>query len=149
MRPGRIVDLGVVHVPQGNTLFPKMSVAETLSLGSYARRVDLVGTILPTAGLIAMSAPTSGWIESLAVQEGEFVDQGTPLYTLDVDTATLLADQQKKSESHDAAMLDALHFTKQLGEETSIRPACMYGYRASYVMAIRGLCILALRPAAS
>lgn len=38
IRPGRIVDLGVVHVPQGNTLFPKMSVAETLSLGSYAKR---------------------------------------------------------------------------------------------------------------
>jgi branched-chain amino acid transport system ATP-binding protein len=38
IRPGRIVDLGIVHVPQGNTLFPRMSVGETLSLGSYAKR---------------------------------------------------------------------------------------------------------------
>lgn len=38
LRPGRIVELGVVHVPQGNTLFPQMTVAETLSLGAYARR---------------------------------------------------------------------------------------------------------------
>ena len=38
LRPGRIVELGIVHVPQGNTLFPQMTVAETLSLGAYARR---------------------------------------------------------------------------------------------------------------
>jgi D-glycero-alpha-D-manno-heptose-7-phosphate kinase len=31
--------------------------------------------------------------------------------------ATLLEDQKKKSEGHDTAMLEALHFTKQLGEE--------------------------------
>ena len=46
------------------------------------------GTVLPTTGLITISAPTSGWIEALAVQEGELVEQGAPLYTVDVDTAT-------------------------------------------------------------
>lgn len=38
LRPGHIVELGIVHVPQGNTLFPRMTVAETLSLGTYAKR---------------------------------------------------------------------------------------------------------------
>jgi branched-chain amino acid transport system ATP-binding protein len=33
-----IVDLGVIHVPQGNVLFPKMSVLENLTLGAYSRR---------------------------------------------------------------------------------------------------------------
>jgi branched-chain amino acid transport system ATP-binding protein len=55
LRPGRIVELGIVHVPQGNTLFPRLTVGETLSLGSYARRaragakqnLDLVLTLFP------------------------------------------------------------------------------------------------------
>lgn len=38
LKPGRIVELGVVHVSQGNTLFPRLSVDEVLSLGSFARR---------------------------------------------------------------------------------------------------------------
>jgi branched-chain amino acid transport system ATP-binding protein len=34
----RIVDLGLIHVPQGNLLFPGMSVLENLTLGAYSRR---------------------------------------------------------------------------------------------------------------
>ena len=37
-KPGRIVERGIVHVSQGNVLFPRMSVAETLSLGTFAKR---------------------------------------------------------------------------------------------------------------
>jgi branched-chain amino acid transport system ATP-binding protein len=37
--PGAIVGLGLIHVPQGNTLFPEMTVQETLELGAYAPRV--------------------------------------------------------------------------------------------------------------
>ena len=37
-RPGRVVELGIVHVAQANTLFPRLSVDETLSLGSFAKR---------------------------------------------------------------------------------------------------------------
>jgi membrane fusion protein len=79
-------------LPAAFTTFASLALAAAtaalVTFGSYARRVDLQGTVLPNTGLIAISAPTSGWIESLAVQEGEFVEQGTPLYTLDVDTAT-------------------------------------------------------------
>jgi branched-chain amino acid transport system ATP-binding protein len=36
--PRRIVELGVIHVPQGNTLFPGLTVRENLEMGAYVRR---------------------------------------------------------------------------------------------------------------
>jgi branched-chain amino acid transport system ATP-binding protein len=36
--PREIVDMGLVHVPQGSTLFPRMTVLENLMLGAYPRR---------------------------------------------------------------------------------------------------------------
>ena len=50
---------------------------------------------MPASGLISISAPASGWIESLAVKEGATVEQAAPLYTLDVDIATKSGDVQK------------------------------------------------------
>ncbi|MFN8591934.1 MAG: ABC transporter ATP-binding protein [Thermomicrobiales bacterium] len=38
LAPRQIVDRGLVHVPQGNTLFPRMTVMENLLLGAYASR---------------------------------------------------------------------------------------------------------------
>jgi membrane fusion protein len=64
------------------------AVAALITFGSYARRVDMEGTVLPSAGLMAISSPSAGWIAALAVQEGETVEKGNLLYTLDLDTAT-------------------------------------------------------------
>ena len=61
--------------------------AALITFGSYARRVDMQGTLLPSAGLIAISSPSSGWIKALAVREGESIKTGTLLYTLDLNTA--------------------------------------------------------------
>jgi branched-chain amino acid transport system ATP-binding protein len=36
--PRQIVERGLIHVPQGNALFPGMSVAENLTLGAYSKR---------------------------------------------------------------------------------------------------------------
>ena len=36
--PDRIVELGVVHVPEGRKLFPSLTVRENLELGAYTRR---------------------------------------------------------------------------------------------------------------
>jgi branched-chain amino acid transport system ATP-binding protein len=36
--PERIVDAGIIHVPQGSTLFPRMTVLEVLTLGAYTAR---------------------------------------------------------------------------------------------------------------
>jgi membrane fusion protein len=62
--------------------------AALITFGSYARRVDMQGAVLPATGLIAISAPSPGWIKTLAAREGEPVDKDAVLYTLDLDTAT-------------------------------------------------------------
>jgi membrane fusion protein len=59
-----------------------------ITLGSYSRRVDMEGTVLPKTGVIAISVPSPGRIETLAVEDGETVKKGDPLYTIDVDTVT-------------------------------------------------------------
>jgi len=37
-QPRAVVDRGLIHVPQGNVLFPQLTVAENLRLGAYCRR---------------------------------------------------------------------------------------------------------------
>lgn len=37
-KPQEIVEAGVIHVPQGNRLFPELSIIENLRLGAYNRR---------------------------------------------------------------------------------------------------------------
>jgi membrane fusion protein len=64
------------------------AIAALITFGSYARRVDMEGTILPSVGLMVISSPSAGWIAALAVQEGEAVEKGALLYTLDLDTTT-------------------------------------------------------------
>jgi membrane fusion protein len=44
--------------------------------------------MLPSSGVIAISAPVATWIKNLAVREGEAVDKDALPYTLDLDTAT-------------------------------------------------------------
>lgn len=43
MRPSQIVQLGVVHCPEGRKLFPQMSVLQNLMLGAYVHRGDKAG----------------------------------------------------------------------------------------------------------
>ena len=38
LSPGQIVERRLIHVPQGNTLFPRMTVLENLMLGAYSSR---------------------------------------------------------------------------------------------------------------
>jgi len=55
MRPDEIVAAGIVHVPQGDLLFPGMTVLENLRMGAYLpaaarlekQRLDEVFTLLP------------------------------------------------------------------------------------------------------
>ena len=39
--PRKIVERGLIHVPQGNQLFPRMTVQENLTLGAYVGRTDI------------------------------------------------------------------------------------------------------------
>lgn len=43
LRPSQIVELGVVHCPEGRKLFPQMSVLRNLMLGAYVHRRDKPG----------------------------------------------------------------------------------------------------------
>ncbi|TPI12516.1 ABC transporter ATP-binding protein [Mesorhizobium sp. B4-1-3] len=53
LRPDQIVERGVIQVPQGDLLFPAMTVHENLMMGAYANsgglaeRLDFVFTLLP------------------------------------------------------------------------------------------------------
>jgi branched-chain amino acid transport system ATP-binding protein len=55
LRPDQIVELGIIHVPQGDLLFPSMTVHENLLMGAYrtrepgriAERLEQVFTLLP------------------------------------------------------------------------------------------------------
>jgi branched-chain amino acid transport system ATP-binding protein len=53
LRPDQIVERGVIQVPQGDLLFPAMTVHENLLMGAYANssgsaeRLDFVFTLLP------------------------------------------------------------------------------------------------------
>ncbi|MEM1610076.1 MAG: ABC transporter ATP-binding protein [Sulfolobales archaeon] len=38
LKPHEIVELGIVHVPEGRRLFPNLSVYENLKLGAYSKR---------------------------------------------------------------------------------------------------------------
>ncbi len=64
------------------------ATAALITFGTYTRRVELQGAILPDTGLAAISAPDYGQIVSLAVHEGDQVQRNALLYTLNLDTAT-------------------------------------------------------------
>jgi membrane fusion protein len=64
------------------------AIVALITLGAYSRRVDMEGTVLPSTGVVAITASSPGRIESLAAQEGQAVKKGDPLYTVDVDTVT-------------------------------------------------------------
>ena len=67
-----------------------------ITLGGYSRHVDMEGTVLPSTGVVEIAAPSSGRIETLAVQEGEAIKKGAALYMLDVDTVTKDGDIQQR-----------------------------------------------------
>jgi membrane fusion protein len=92
------------------------AIAALIAFGSYARRVDMEGTVLPSAGLMAISSPAAGWIAVLAVREGQAVEKGTLLYTLDVDTATKDGSTQQQIIDAQTAAREML--TQQIDRKT-------------------------------
>ena len=59
-----------------------------VALGSHSRRVELHGVIVPSAGLIHVSSPAAGWVQSIEVRDGQEVGGGMALYAINTDTAT-------------------------------------------------------------
>lgn len=54
--------------------------------GSYTKKVHLQGVIVPSTGLISVRTNYQGSIQTLNVQEGQHVQQGTELFTISNDT---------------------------------------------------------------
>lgn len=92
------------------------AIAALIALGSYARRVDMQGVVLPSAGLIAISSPAAGWIEDLRVREGEVVEKGARLYTLDLDTSTKEGNTQQQIINVETATREML--TQEIDRKT-------------------------------
>jgi len=67
-----------------------------VTLGSYARHIELHGMVLPAAGLIHVSTPAAGWVESVAVRDGQAVVGGTPLYVINTDTTNTNGNTQQQ-----------------------------------------------------
>src|ERR1700731_460761 len=93
-----------------------LAIAALITFDSYARRVDMEGTVLPSAGLMAISSPSPSWIAALAVREGEAVEKGALLYTLDLDTATKDGSTQKQIINAQTAAREML--TQQINRKT-------------------------------
>jgi membrane fusion protein len=67
-----------------------------VAFGSYARRIDLHGLMLPAAGLIEVSSPAAGWVQSMKVRDGQSVSTGTPLYVVNTDTSNTSGGTQQQ-----------------------------------------------------
>jgi membrane fusion protein len=115
-----------VGVPATFTTFASMTLAAAtaafIMFGTYARRVDMEGTVLPSAGLMTIFSPSAGWIAALAVQEGETVEKGALLYTLDLDTATKDGKTQQQIINTQTAarkmLIQEIDRKTQMSEET-------------------------------
>jgi membrane fusion protein len=92
------------------------AIVALIAFGSYARRVDMDGVVLPSAGLIAISSPAAGWIEDLRVREGEVVEKGAWLYTLDLDTSTKDGRTQQQIINTETATREML--TQEIDRKT-------------------------------
>ncbi len=73
-----------------------IATALLVTFGSYARRETLHGVMLPSAGLVQVMAPATGWVETLHVKEGETVSPDTRLYTLNTDHTTKDGSAQQR-----------------------------------------------------
>lgn len=65
-----------------------------VALGSYTRRVEVEGIVMPVAGITRMTAPQGGWVIDLAVADGDAVRRGDVLYRIGVDITTALGNTQ-------------------------------------------------------
>ncbi len=67
-----------------------------VALGSYARSIELHGLVLPSSGLIQVTSPAAGWVQSISVRDGQAVAAGEPLYVVNTDTANSAGNTQQQ-----------------------------------------------------
>ncbi|GJE53935.1 MULTISPECIES: HlyD family efflux transporter periplasmic adaptor subunit [Methylobacterium] len=64
--------------------------------GSYTRRVHAQGLLAPDVGLITVASPVAGRVSASGVKEGDRVEQGRLLYTVDVDAVSASGPTQER-----------------------------------------------------
>ncbi|GEP10949.1 HlyD family secretion protein [Methylobacterium gnaphalii] len=65
-------------------------------LGTYTRRVHAQGLLAPDIGLITVASPVAGRVSASGVKEGDRVEQGRLLYTVDVDAVSASGPTQER-----------------------------------------------------
>jgi membrane fusion protein len=78
-----------------------------VAFGSYTRRENLHGVLLPASGLVHVSAPQGGAIRTINVVDDQMVHAGDVLYVIDTDTTSSDGATQEK-------ILDALRHQREL-----------------------------------
>jgi membrane fusion protein len=92
-----------------------------ITLGGYSRRVDMEGTVLPSIGVVEITASSPGRVETLTVQEGQPVKKGEPLYTVDLDTTTKDGSAQQRIIEAQTGERDML--AQEIERKTGMRAA--------------------------
>ncbi|UMY19635.1 HlyD family efflux transporter periplasmic adaptor subunit [Methylobacterium organophilum] len=66
------------------------------ALGTYTRRIHAQGLLTPNIGLITVASPVAGRVISSGVKEGNRVERGRLLYTLDLDAVSSNGPTQER-----------------------------------------------------
>jgi ABC-type bacteriocin/lantibiotic exporter with double-glycine peptidase domain len=94
-RPAIALELPAALSSVASVLMVAATIA-LVALGSYARTIELHGLVLPSSGLIQVTSPAAGWVQSVSVRDGQFVAGGEPLYIVNTDTANNTGNTQQQ-----------------------------------------------------
>ncbi len=88
-------------------------------LGTYTRRVHAQGLLMPDTGLITLTSPVAGRIGSAGVREGDRVERGRLLYTIDLDAVSASGPTQTRILDELANQRDAVQRQRELRAATA------------------------------
>lgn len=64
--------------------------------GTYTRRIHAEGVLAPNVGLITVASPMAGRVSASGAKEGDRVEQGQLLYTIDLDAVSASGPTQQR-----------------------------------------------------
>lgn len=88
-------------------------------LGTYTRRVHALGILTPDVGLMTIASPVSGRISSSAVKEGDRVEKGQILYTIDLDAVSANGPTQERVISELSRQKESIDKQRMLRASTA------------------------------